>query len=70
MTRKIVKYGFATDSDDEGFYDIINDQISKGWQPFGGISIAYTGHGILFFAQAIVKYEEEAGEPTLEGTDG
>jgi len=66
MTRKIVKYGFASGFNTDLFYDDINDKISEGWQPFGGISVAMcnvNNEWVPYYAQAMVKYEEgEDGE--------
>lgn len=38
----------------------VNDMLKHGWQPFGGVSIAYQGDGQqVAFAQAMVKGVEQ-----------
>ena len=37
--------------------DIVKQRILDGWQPHGGVSIAFKGASIVF-AQALVAYEK------------
>ena len=72
MSRKIAKYGFASDSDTDRFVESIQDKISEGWQPFGGISVAMckvNSEWIPYYAQAMVKYEKPEGPVHLPGVE-
>lgn len=54
--RKIVEYGLIQSTDYNEFYDMVNNRIKEGWQPFGGISTACNNRDIAF-TQAVVKYD-------------
>jgi hypothetical protein len=39
----------------------VNEEIKKGWQPLGGVSVTSTGthNDFVLYAQAIVKYSSD-----------
>jgi len=41
----------------EGLEEEVNEYLSKGFYPIGGVSMAYTGYdkGDMIYAQAVIK---------------
>lgn len=61
-----MKYSFFSTSDFEKLKLLVNDAITKGWEPLGGISISSFEEGDsrnitvkTIYAQAIIKEEIE-----------
>ena len=59
--RKIVEYFVLVESTAERLDDSVNMQLMKGWQPLGGVSTLVEPN-IVYFVQALVKYEEPQEE--------
>lgn len=70
MSRRIIDYiiesvsyarrggqGTAEANKKKQLEDIVSQRIQEGWQPHGGISIAFKGPSIVL-AQALVAYEK------------
>lgn len=53
--KKVIEYDILTSYNRENLVRRINERISVGWQPVGGIAIESKGA----FGQAVVKYEEK-----------
>lgn len=55
VVKMIVEYITITHTDQHKFVETVNSNISRGFVPFGGISIAIAGNEIVQM-QAMVKY--------------
>lgn len=54
---KIIEYKTIVADDDGELDGIVRTHISKGWQPFGGASVAREPAGLVY-CQTMVKYDE------------
>jgi hypothetical protein len=58
MNRKIIEFAIVSGTSSEGVASTINDLISDGWEPLGGVSIGLTPTlSSPHYAQSIVKYK-------------
>lgn len=53
---EVKEYRIETSDQSEKLSDLVRHYIQKGWQPFGGVSIAIYENRDKVYAQAIVKY--------------
>ncbi len=45
----------------------VNNAISEGWEPQGGVAISFNSSGEIFLVQAVVKKKEETGVRPFRG---
>lgn len=59
--KKISNYCIVSANDADNLQDKVNDSISRGWQPLGGVCFHREDDGdeiCWYFQQAIVIYED------------
>lgn len=62
MNRKIVDYGIYGSQCLGSLGETINNEIKKGYQPFGNLIATSRPDGIVCFSQAMVRYGEYADD--------
>lgn len=70
--QKIIDYMTIVDSDRDELDRAVRGCIERGWQPFGGISIAYVGeddrgYDAWAYALSMVKVKEDPLEIHVSG---